>query len=61
MQIAITHLSRTRAGYISVAGVDVETHRFVRPTLWGRPLGLQDVDHEPEGGFEPGRGQGGGA
>ena len=48
MQIVITHLSRTRAGYIGVAGVDVETHRFVRPTLWGRPLGVQDV--VPNGG-----------
>ena len=48
MQIAITHLSRTRAGYIGVAGVDLETHRFVRPTLWGRPLGLQDI--VPNGG-----------
>ena len=48
MQMAITHLSRTRAGYISVAGVDIETLRFVRPTLWGRPLGHQDV--VPNGG-----------
>ena len=48
MQIVVTHLTRKRAGYIGVAGVDLETHRFVRPTLWGRPLGLQDV--VPNGG-----------
>lgn len=48
MYIVITHLTRMRAGRIGVAGVDAETHRFVRPTLWGRPLGLQDV--VPNGG-----------
>ena len=48
MRIVITHLTRMRAGRICVAGVDVETHRFVRPTLWERPLTLTDL--APNGG-----------
>ncbi len=48
MQIVVTHLTRMRAGRIGVAGVDLDTHRYVRPTLWGRPLGLPDV--APNGG-----------
>lgn len=48
MRIVITHPSRMRAGYVGVAGVDLETHRYVRPTVWRRPLGLEDV--APNGG-----------
>src|SRR4051812_41412165 len=39
MKILINHLTRMRAGYICVAGIDVESGRHVRPVLDHRNLG----------------------
>jgi hypothetical protein len=39
MKIIVNHLTRMRAGYICVAGIDVESGRHVRPVLGGRNLG----------------------
>ena len=39
MKIVVNHLTRMRAGYICVAGLDVETGQHVRPVLGGVNLG----------------------
>ena len=39
MKIVVNHLTRMRAGYICVAGIEVETGQHVRPVLGGVNLG----------------------
>ncbi len=38
MRIIVNHLTRMKAGYICLAGVDVRTGHHVRPVTGGRPL-----------------------
>jgi hypothetical protein len=53
MRIVVNHLTRMEAGYICVAGVDLETRRHIRPVILNRRLAV-DLLKSRGGVFELG-------